>query len=1138
MTSGFVHLNVRTTYSIVDGIGTPADYVAMSKEDHQDALAINDFMNQFSTLKFFKSAIGSSIKPILGAQLAILEDDRSYEMTWLCINRTGYENLSRLITKSYFHEGLRQYAYVLKSELTPETTEGLIALSGGLQGELAAYVEPLSSKDSLNNKVQFWKDLLPGRFYLELQRIGHADEERYNHTMLELALVHQLPVVATNAVRFLNADDVEAHTARVCINQGKPLEVGLSEQAYTNQQYFKTQEQMIDLFKDVPQAVENTVEISRRCSVALMGDGYAFPVYQGPKDTDLFDHIKDLCKKGMQKKLSALTDDQSQVYQERLDEELGIINRMGFVGYFLIVSDFVRWAKENQVPVGPGRGSGGGSLVAYCLEIIDIDPIHHGLLFERFLNPERVSMPDFDIDFCMDKRDQVIDYVVRHYGKNHVAQIITYGTMAAKAVVRDVGRILGMSHGFVDKLAKMVPFELGMTLAKALEQNPDLSDLYHTDTEVQTLIDLGLKLEGNIRNVSKHAGGVVISPKPLVHYMPLYQEHEHHGHPVTQFDKDDVEEIGLVKFDFLGLRTLTIIDWTLSHIRQRNPDIDLDIYSIPLDDKRVFKHLHKDTAAVFQLESRGFSDLVKRLKPDCFEDIVALVALYRPGPLQSGMVDDFIDRKHGRSDINYFHADLKPILETTYGVILYQEQVMKIAQVMAGYSLGEADILRRAMGKKKFEEMKRQGKIFVERATQKGYDEHFAREIFDLMEKFAGYGFNKSHSVAYALITYQTACLKTYYAPEFMASVLSSDMDNTDKLVQMIRCCHRLDLTLRKPCIQEGSYHFSVNDSGEIIYGLGAIKGLGEPMCHAIAKASQDQPFHDLVDVCQRLQGAKINRKTLEALIVSGAVDMFGLKRVDAFLSIEKLIHHSQKLTEDKQRGQVDLFSDLSTSSKMSQFEYITSGFWSPREILKREKDVLGYYLSGHPLKTYQAEVKYLPHLAINRLDQQKGVTICGYVEHLKVSFTKAGRRFSFLTVEDTTGTIDVAIYSDLYEEIRETLAADTVVVVVGDVKADQYSGGKRLVAKSCVTIQDYRAEKSPTLLLNWSIGEASIVESLKGVLRQSPGRSKVMMRVIDDGRRVLLGLPKWSVMITDELIERLQRLEALESYAIHYKGK
>ncbi len=1131
MTEQFVHLNIRTSYSVVDGIGFPDEYTAIALANSQPGLAVNDFMNCYSTLKFFKAATHQSIKPILGAQLLIREDFGCYTVTCLCMNLEGYQNLSALITNSYYEDSYTTYGSIAKTDLSIKSLAGLIVLSGSVAGELGYYVTN-NQPDKIASAIMAWKTLLPNdRYYLELQRIGLDHTEVFNQSILKHAIELDVPVVATNAVRFLRKKDYEAHTARVCINQGKLLQAGCEELTYTNEQYFKSTSDMIELFSDIPQAITNTVEIMKRCSVNLLDDAYAFPVFKPPHGSTLEQYIYDCCQAGMTARLSQLDQQQQQVYQARIDTELTIINSMGFTGYFLIVSDFVSWAKENQVPVGPGRGSGGGSLVAYCLNIIDIDPIEHGLLFERFLNPERVSMPDFDIDFCMDKRDLVIDYVVDHYGKEHVAQIITYGTMAAKAVVRDVGRIMGLSPGYVDKIAKMVPFEIGMTLSKALDQSQDLAQLYRTDSEIQSLIDLGLDLEGNIRNVGKHAGGVVIAPKPIVEYMPLYREHGQSGHPVTQFDKDDVETMGLVKFDFLGLRTLTIIDWALKNISSTHSNLVFDINGIALDDQRVYKDLHQDTSAVFQLESRGFSELVKRLKPDCFEDIVALVALYRPGPLQSGMVDDFIERKHGLSQIDYFHPDLKPILETTYGVILYQEQVMKIAQVMARYSLGEADILRRAMGKKKIEEMQRQGAIFIQRSVDNQYPDSLARQVFDLMEKFAGYGFNKSHSVAYALITYQTAWLKTYYPAEFMAAVLSSDMDNTDKVVAMIRCCQRLNILVHPPNINQGEYYFTVNKKSEIMYGLGAIKGLGEPMCEAIVKQRQAGSYEKIMDVCCRLSAFKINRKTLESLITSGACDCFGISRVDLFVSIDRLIHHSQKTLENSQRGQCDLFGQPAEDD----FEYITSGFWNERERLKREKSVLGYYLSGHPLKTYQHELKYLPHTPLSDVKVQRNVMICGFVEAIKVSSTKSGRRFAIIALEDLTGSVDVMVYSDLYEEIRHDLASGLVMVIQGESKQDQYNSSYRMIAKQCWNIQSYREYKHPQLSIVCQSVSLTCMDELKSVLSDSPGKSKVVLSITHQNQTVTVSLPQIAVLITDSLIDRLQRMSALTSCQVRY---
>ena len=854
MQPAFVHLRVHTEFSLVDGIVKIKPLVKRMTELAMPAIAITDHANLFSLVKFYKAAQGSGIKPIAGADVLILNPDdpaSPYYLTLLVNNYKGYITLTELISKAY-QEGQHQGVPLLKYEWIEANHDGLIALSGALQGDIGKALLAENSAEA-TRLAKYWGHLFPDRFYLELQRIGRPDEERYIASAIDLALATDLPVVATNNVRFIHQKDFAAHEVRVCINQGRVLDDTRRPKDYTDQQYLRSTEEMLTLFADIPEALENTVHIAQRCNLKLTLGKNFLPDFPVPEGMTLGELMATESEKGLEERLlqypavgKGSAQDNRQVYFDRLAIELKVITEMGFPGYFMIVADFIQWAKNEHIPVGPGRGSGAGSLVAYALKITDLDPIEFDLLFERFLNPERVSMPDFDIDFCMDRRDEVIDYVARHYGRDHVAQIITYGSMAAKAVIRDVGRVLGFAYGFVDRLAKLIPFEIGMTLNKALQDSPDLKQLYDTEEEVKALIDMALSLEGTVRNAGKHAGGVVISPTKLTDFTPLYCE-EGGGNLVTQFDKDDVEAVGLVKFDFLGLRTLTMIDWALQAINQRKRQSGgtlVDITTIPRDDLASYILLKNgQTTAVFQLESRGMKELIKKLKPDCFDDIIALVALFRPGPLESGMVDDYINVKHG-AKAEYAHPLLEPILKPTNGVILYQEQVMQIARELALYTLGGADMLRRAMGKKKPEEMAKEREKFTSGAIANQIDESIATYVFDLMEKFAGYGFNKSHSAAYALVAYQTAWLNTHYPAAFMAAVLSSDMDNTDKVVILIEECRQMKLVILPPTINVSTYRFTANDDDHIVYGLGAIKGVGqaaiEDMLRQFARAPGD----------------------------------------------------------------------------------------------------------------------------------------------------------------------------------------------------------------------------------------------------------------------------------------------------------
>jgi DNA polymerase III subunit alpha len=909
-----------------------------------------------------------------------------------------------------------------------------------------------------------------------LVRTNRPHESDYLHAAVKLAQNFDVAVVATNDVRFIEESDFEAHEARVCIHSGYRLSDPSRPRAYSVEQYLKTQQQMIELFADIPEAIENTVCIAMRCNVSLTLGRVCLPDFPIPDGMKIDDYIYDESVKGLDKYISERTDitiDRS-IYIQRLDIELGVINRMGFPGYFLIVADFIRWAKENDIPVGPGRGSGAGSLVAFCLGITMLDPIEHHLLFERFLNPERVSMPDFDVDFCMERRDDVIDYVARRYGQSAVSQIITYGTMAAKAVVRDVGRVLGHPYGFIDKIAKLIPFEIGITLTKALEQEDMLRQRYQTEADVTALIDLAKKLEGVVRNAGKHAGGVVIAPSRLTDFSPLYCEPSGE-HPVTQFDKDDVEAVGLVKFDFLGLRTLTIIHWAVTAINKRlakNNQPLLNIDRIPVDDEKSFALLKAcSTTAVFQLESRGMKDLIRRLQPDSFDEITALVALFRPGPLQSGMVDDFIDRKHGRAMVEYSHPELEPILNSTYGVILYQEQVMKIAQVLAEYSLGGADILRRAMGKKKPEEMAKQREVFRAGAVGRAIEEDTAMHIFDLMEKFAGYGFNKSHSAAYALIAYQTAYLKAHYPAEFMASVLSSDMDNTDKVVGFLKECIAMKLPVVPVNVNISYTSFVVEGSGSILFGLSAIKGVGQAASDNIVHEREENgPYKSLFDFCCRVDMHKVSRRGLEPLIKSGAMDDFGKDRAVLMASVNQAIQAANQHKRNQDRGQVDLFASADDDSVLDvTCEYVEVPAWDRLTLLRAEKATIGFYQSGHPFDVYQHEFNKLHMVKISQLGREMGrsARVAGILTGVRTIMTKSGRKMAIIVVEDNTSTCEITLFNRLYKDVIELLVVDEPIVIVGKVEKDKYTGGAKMLAEKIMTLLEVREQHVRRLILN-----------------------------------------------------------------------
>ncbi|MCP3689715.1 MAG: DNA polymerase III subunit alpha, partial [Gammaproteobacteria bacterium] len=820
MANQFVHLHLHSEFSLQDSTIRLKPLIAETKKRGMAAVALTDLSNMFALVKLYKTATANGIKPVFGADVWIYHGERDESLSrlvLLCMDDRGYLNLKRLLSRS-FQDGQLADRPTIDIDWLREASDGLIALSAGLEGDIGQAIK-LHKTELAEDYLKQWQLVFGGRFFLELQRTGRPQEETYINQARVFSSQLQVPVVASNDVRFMDASDFDAHEVRVCICSGFTLDDQRRPRAYSPQQHFRSNDEMLELFADIPQAIENTVNIARACNVRLnLGENF-LPDYPVPTGYDVNSYFRHLSEQGLQQRLEFLQEQcatgesiDPQPYTERLNFELDVIMQMGFPGYFLIVMDFIEWAKQQSIPVGPGRGSGAGSLVAYALKITDLDPLEYELLFERFLNPERISMPDFDVDFCMDRRDEVIEYVAEHYGRNQVSQIITYGTMAAKAVIRDVGRVMSHPYGFVDRIAKLVPFEIGITLQKALDQEEALNELYREEEEVTMLIDMALSLEGLTRNVGKHAGGVLISPSDLTDFTPTYCE-PGGGGQVSQFDMSDVEAVGLVKFDFLGLRTLTIIDWAVSSVNATKTGDPLEIERIPLDDEKTFDLLRAyQTTAIFQLESRGMKDLIRRLRPDSFEEIIALVALFRPGPLQSGMVDDFISRKHGRSKVEYPHPALEPILKPTYGVILYQEQVMQIAQVLAGYTLGGADMLRRAMGKKKPEEMEKQRTIFTDGAVANAVEASNATYIFDLMEKFAGYGFNKSHSAAYALVSYQTAWLKTHYPAEFMAAVLSADLDNTDKIVTLIDECREMKLEILPPDVNRSDYKFTPSD--------------------------------------------------------------------------------------------------------------------------------------------------------------------------------------------------------------------------------------------------------------------------------------------------------------------------------------
>ncbi len=1160
----FVHLRLHTEYSLVDGTVRIKPLMRRLAETGMPAVAITDQSNLFGMVKFYRAAVDQGIKPVVGVDLLIEEaDGPPSRLVLLCQNDAGYRNLTRVVTRSYLEGQHRGHALV-RREWLESASEGLIALSGGREGDIGRALLA-GHEDAAEQALKYWLELFPDRFYLELQRTRREHDEPYNDGALGLALAFDAPVVATNDVRFIDRAEFEAHEARVCIHEGRTLADPRRPRHYSVEQYLKTPEEMAELFADLPEALENTVEIARRCNLGLTFGKNVLPEYPVPPEQTVESHLREEAGSGLAARLDVLAEargapiDEAERdrYRARLDHELNVIVSMGFPGYFLIVADFIRWARENGVPVGPGRGSGAGSLVAYALGITDLDPLEHDLLFERFLNPERVSMPDFDVDFCMDGRDRVIEYVADRYGRDRVSQIITYGTMAARAVVRDVGRVLGHPYGFVDRIAKQVPFAVGMTLEKALEESPDLKASYDGDEEVRYLIDMALSLEGIARNAGKHAGGVVISPSPLTDFTPLYCEPGGES-LVTQFDKDDVEAVGLVKFDFLGLRTLTIIDRALAIVnraRQANGEEPIDLRGLSMDDRASFALLKEaNTTAVFQLESAGMRKLIKELQPDCFEDIVALVALYRPGPLQSGMVVDFINRKHGRARVEYPHPSLEPILKPTYGIILYQEQVMQIAQVLSGYTLGGADLLRRAMGKKKPEIMAKERANFVQGAIDNGVQESTAAYIFDLVEKFAGYGFNKSHSAAYALVSYHTAWLKAHYPAAFMCAVLSSDMDHTDKVVMMIDECKRLGLDVLPPDINHSMYDFTtVGDSG-IRYGLGAIKGVGEGAIEGmLAERERNGAYRNLYDFCRRIDVRRVNRRVLEALVNGGALDGLGPNRASLMTALPQALAMAEQHTEDAAAGQNDMFGlvpEAGEGAGDAAIEEVPE--WAPLERLRAEKEVLGLYLTGHPIEFYQDDLRDFISGRISDLVAQaesgdetrapggrgrsRGptVVVAGLVVDLRVM--KAGRR-AILTLDDRSGRLECALFEDRFHEYRELLEKDRLLIVTGSLSYDDYADAYRLNPQEVMGLEEARMRFASRVTLNCD-DRRMRVDALEACLRQYAGEQgcPVSLRYRNRRARAEIMLDAhWRVRVCDGLLADLGRLFGREAVKVSY---
>ena len=1052
----FVHLRLHSEYSVSDGIVRIEEAVARARADAMPALALTDAGNLFGMVKFYGAARAAGVKPIIGADCWLQNEadrDKPSRLLLLCASRAGYLRLCDWLSRAWLRNQYRGRAELAREWL--EDNEGLIALSGAAAGDLGQAL--LSDRgEAAERLAQAWAKLFPGRYYIELQRAGQPHAEALVARSVALASRLGLPVVATHPVQFVDAADFRAHEARVCIASGHILGDQRRPKPFTPEQYFKRQDEMARLFADIPHALENSIEVARRCNLAIELGKSRLPAFPTPAGVSVEDYLRQQAHAGLQKRgLNNV---------ERLEFELRTIIQMGFAGYFLIVADFINWAKSNGVPVGPGRGSGAGSLVAYALGITDLDPLKYDLLFERFLNPERVSMPDFDIDFCQDGRDRVIDYVRNKYGGESVSQIATFGTMAARAVLRDCGRVLDLPYSFCDQLAKLVPVQPGklITLSEARKMEPLLAEREKNEDEVRELLALSDKLEGLVRNVGMHAGGVLIAPGQLTDFCPLYAADG--AHVISQLDKDDVEAIGLVKFDFLGLTTLTILDWAERYVRGLG-EKSFSLARVPLDDAATYKLLSSgNTTAVFQLESRGMRDLIKRARPDRFEDVIALVALYRPGPMD--LIPEYIERKHGKR-VEYLDPRLAPILGPTYGIMVYQEQVMQIAQVIGGYTLGGADLLRRAMGKKKPEEMALQRDSFVNGAQQNGLARGKAMQLFDLMEKFAGYGFNKSHAAAYALLAYQTAYMKAHHAAAFAAANLSAVMDDTDKVRQFYEDAVANGLVILPPDVNASEYRFVPVDRGSMRYGLGAVRGTGQGAIESILAARKSGPFLGLFDFCSRVDKRLVNRRVLEALIRAGAFDAVDAHRARLLASAGRAFEAAEQA--ERQASQVSLFGEAE-APRGGAHVMVDAAPWDARQKLLEEKAALGFYLSAHLFSIYERELARFPRTPLARLSPAERIWMAGIVVSARVQMTRRGRMMVVM-LDDASAQIEISVFNELFEKHREKLKEDALLVVCGRVQDDQFSGGLRVLAEELLDLDSLRARYAAKLKISMNGG-------------------------------------------------------------------
>lgn len=1148
----FVHLAVHSEFSINDGLVKVKDLASRAAALNMPAVALTDRANLFGLVKFYSACRAVGVKALIGTDLNYEVGGETYRCVVLVASEVGYRNLLQLISSAYTDVSAVQvragggYGKVSRAAVLA-AAEGLVVLLGRASDVGAA----LGKQDDARAVAALddWRRAFGDRLYMEVVRTGRRGEDRFVVDVARFAGAEGVPVAASNDVRFLHREDFEAHETRVCIQEGRVLDDPRRERRYSEQQYLRTPAEMHELFQDFPEALANTVEIAKRCSHELRLGTYHLPRYPVPDGETLASVLAQRARVGLEDHLDRLTKQgvgfDVERYRERLDYELGIVVQMGFSGYFLIVQEFVNWAQNHRVPVGC-RGSGTASLVAFCLGITDLDPLKYDLLFERLLNPERVSMPDFDIDFCMEGRERVIAHVAELYGHDAVSQIVTFSTMAARLVVRDVARVQGKPFGLADRLSKMIPFEVGMTLAKAVQQESELHEFIDRNEDAGEIMDMAYKLEGIVRNTGKHAGGVVIAPTTLTDFVPLYADQA--GGVVSQFDLYDVEEAGLVKFDFLGLKTLTIIDWAVTAInagRVAAGEPPVDVKNLPLDDAPTYELLKTgETTAVFQLESEGMKDLIRRLLPDSIDDLIALVALYRPGPLQSGAVDDYIARKHGKSPLVYPHPSLADALKATYGVMLYQEQVMNMAQRLAGFSLGQADLLRRAMAKKKPEEMATMRTMFLAGTDAGGVDRRVANDIFDQVEKFAGYAFPKAHAASYAMLTFQTAWLKAHYPAQFMAAVLSADMQNIDTVVTLIEEVRRLPLTVHPPDVNASAFRFAAENGG-VRYGLGAVRGVGEGPVAAIVAEREHGAFRDLVDFCRRVGAKRANKRVLEALVRSGAMDSFatdgepvGMVRARLRDELADAVQGAEQVARDAQLGIGDMFGGVAESSQVGVRREVRP--LSATERLEGEKETLGLYLTGHPIDGHLAEIRRFSRLPIAKLSSGRGTqTVAGIVVSNRA---RRGRRgeMAFVVLDDRSGRIEAGMFGDVLERNRHKLQKDAILVLGGEVQVDDRGGGLKFRAEQVLTLAEARSRHARCVAVRVGDGGNGWVGDLKQILGQHRDQGGCAVTVdyesAEASGRVALG-NAWRAQASDALLQQLRDRFGSSAVVVDYGG-